>query len=110
MQIAFQQRRPRLLRMHVSIDDSRHQKSSHQVNDYRVAGDERRKSLIISDINDLAVADRQCLNLRMRCIGGEDDPVPIHTISRAGRRRCDDWHEEARDKAMTKYWVHEMRA
>ena len=102
VEAALQQLAARLERMHVAIDDARHQEAAFEV-DHRGRGAQvGLHARIEADEHDPAVLDGKCLGVARAGIGGEDDAVSEHTVggtlgSRRVRERRDGGKDENED-------------
>ena len=92
VQVALQQRTTALQRMHVAVDQPRHEHASVQIEHRRLGTDERRNAGIAADIDDAARADRERLLHTVAGIDGVHVGVAVHRVGNGcgfGRRRCE---------------------
>ena len=87
VETAFQELGSSLERMHVTINQSRHQEPPFQVHRHGRRADKGRQSLIAADVDNPSVANRESLGGSGPGIRRENDAVTINPVGEAGARR-----------------------
>ena len=82
VQAAAQQLCTAFKRVHVAINEARHQRAAMKVNGRRLRTDKRRHSGITADVCQPAIRDRHRLLHRVGRIGGIDMAIAIHDVRR----------------------------
>ena len=73
--------------MHVAIHQARHQEATLKIDVRRSGSDKRPHALVVADVHNSSVANRQRLGAVIAGDGGEEDAVTVNTIGRGLRAR-----------------------
>ena len=85
---ALEKLAPRLERMHVAIDETRHQEATFEIDHGSRWADVGLDGRVEADEDDPAAGDGKRLGVACRGIGSKDDAVPEHAIGRTLGRPC----------------------